>query len=205
MIVQRIAGVDEAGRGPLAGPVVAAAVVFPHEYSNSEIRDSKQLSAKSRKRLVEIIKQDALQFSIVAVGPRRIENLNILEATRLAMRLALQRVDADYARIDGNARLSISLPHETVIKGDQKHVEISAASILAKEWRDSLMTTIANKYPAFDFNLHAGYPTPKHKSAVAEHGPCLMHRLTFRGVREHSALAKSELVRCRAEQLLLLM
>jgi ribonuclease HII len=194
----RIAGVDEAGRGPLAGPVVAAAVVFPENYSNPEIKDSKKLTAKARQRLVDVIKRDALEYSIVAVGQRRIERVNILGATKLAMCLALKRVSADFARIDGNARLPISLPHETVVKGDQKHVEISAASILAKEWRDELMQRLSIKYPDFGFELHAGYPTPSHKAAVAAHGPSVVHRLTFRGVREYSHLSASKLVHCQA-------
>ncbi len=180
----RIAGVDEAGRGPLAGPVVAAAVVFPEGYYNPEIRDSKQLSAKKRDSLVEIIKRDALDFAIIAVGHHRIDLINIRSASLLAMSLALKRISADQVLIDGNALINTKLTQEAIIKGDQKFVQISAASILAKQYRDELMVVIDQKYPGFNFTKHAGYPTKSHLEAIAQIGPSPIHRKTFKGVKE---------------------
>ena len=184
----RICGVDEAGRGPLAGPVVAAAVIFPTGYKNSAINDSKQLSALKREQLVNVIKESSLAWAIIGVGPRRIEQLNILGATKLAMKLAVERVNADLALIDGNQRINISIPQRTVVGGDAIHVEISAASILAKVWRDHLMKVLGAKYPGYGFEKHAGYPTEFHRSAVKLLGPSRVHRKTFAGVREFLSL-----------------
>lgn len=181
----RIAGVDEVGRGPLAGPVVAAAVVLRHGFWHPEIRDSKKLSAKKREQLVPIIKNAALSWSIVAVGPRRIERLNIREASRLAMSLAVARVEADRVLVDGNVPIDTFLPQETVIGGDDIYLPISAASILAKVWRDELMAILDLKYPGYNLGRHAGYPTTTHRSAIAALGPSLVHRRTFRGVVEY--------------------
>ncbi len=180
----RIAGIDEAGRGPLAGPVVAAAVVFPEGYTNPNITDSKKLSAKKRDSLIAEIKLAALSWSVVAVGHKRIDLLNIREATRLAMRLALERVEADYALIDGNMGIDSKIPHEWIIKGDAKVLQIGAASILAKVYRDQLMQTLEHRYPGYGLGGHAGYPTASHRAAVAELGPSPIHRRTFRGVKE---------------------
>jgi ribonuclease HII len=182
----RVAGVDEVGRGPLAGPVVAAAVVFPADYRNPEIKDSKKLTARKRESLVETIKRDALEWSIVAVGPRRIERLNIREASRLAMKLAVERVQADLIRVDGNTSIDVSVPQETIIGGDRLFLEISAASIIAKVWRDQLMENLSRKYPGYGFEMHAGYPTLFHKQAISRLGPSVIHRCTFSGVREFS-------------------
>lgn len=179
-----IAGLDEAGRGPLAGPVVAAAVVFPEGYKNKEIRDSKKLSAKKREHLVGVIKREALSWAVVAVGHRRIEELNILRASLLAMKLAAQRVSAEFLLIDGNKTLDLDMPQEAVIGGDDIYVQISAASILAKVWRDHLMTILDSKYPGFGFTKHAGYPTTKHRESIRQLGPSPIHRKTFRGVKE---------------------
>jgi len=179
-----IAGIDEVGRGPLAGPVVAAAVVFPPEYKNSEINDSKQLSKKKRESLIETIKANALSWSIISVGHRRIDLLNIREASRFAMKLALARVNAEYALVDGNTRLDSPLPHEAIIKGDSKFIQIAAASILAKVYRDHLMEVLDCKYPGYGFAKHAGYPTKFHREAIAKLGPCPIHRTTFKGVKE---------------------
>ena len=180
-----VAGVDEVGRGPLAGPVVAAACVFEQGYKNTEIQDSKKLSKKKRENLVGAIKQDAISWSIVAVGPRRIEQINIREASRLAMSFALKRVNADRALIDGNVPIETDLPQETIVGGDRLRVEISAASILAKVWRDDLMVVLGEKYPGYGVEKHAGYPTKAHRTAICTLGPCKMHRKTFRGVKEH--------------------
>ena len=157
-----ICGVDEAGRGPLAGPVVAAAAVFEEGFSHPEIQDSKALTAKQRSRLFDYVTQNASSWAIIAVGPRRIEELNILQATKLAMRLAVERITADLVLVDGNQPIVCSLPQRTVIGGDRLHVQISAASILAKVWRDRLMETLGKKYPGYGLEKHAGYPTPAH-------------------------------------------
>jgi ribonuclease HII len=178
----RICGVDEAGRGPLAGPVVAAAVVFDESFSDARIRDSKALSTQQREKLFDYIKETALSWSIIAVGPRRIDKLNILQATKLAMKLAVERVQADLVLVDGNQPIICSLPQKTVIGGDRLHVQISAASILAKVWRDRLMDDLAARYPGYGFEKHAGYPTPAHKAAIQTLGPCRIHRRTFAGV-----------------------
>lgn len=178
----RICGVDEAGRGPLAGPVVAAAVVFKQGFSDSRIQDSKKLSKQQRERLFDYIKESALSWSIVGVGARRIDTLNILQATKLAMRLAVERIDADLVLVDGNQQIVSSLPQKTVVGGDRLHVEISAASILAKVWRDRLMATLADKYPGYGLEKHAGYPTKAHREALAILGPSRIHRLSFAGV-----------------------
>ena len=176
----RIAGVDEAGRGPLAGPVVAAAVILPEGYENPDIRDSKQLSAKKREALVEVIKRDALEWSIVAVGHHRIDRMNILRASLCAMRLAVARVQADMVLIDGRDRLDITLPQEAIIGGDAKVLQISAASILAKVWRDHLMTRLDRRYPGYGFSQHAGYGTAAHREAIKVLGRSPVHRKTFR-------------------------
>lgn len=177
-----ICGVDEAGRGPLAGPVVAAAAVFEDGFQNSAIKDSKLMSAKQRAALFEYIQKTARAWSIVAVGPRRIEELNILQATRLAMKLAVERVEADLVLVDGNQPISCRFAQRTVVGGDRLHVQISAASILAKVWRDRLMGVLGERYPGYGFEKHAGYPTPSHKKAIIELGPCRVHRKTFAGV-----------------------
>jgi ribonuclease HII len=184
----RIAGVDEAGRGPLAGPVVAAAAIFEQGYKNKEFQDSKQLSAKKREHLYGEIQKEALAFAIVAVGHRRIEAINIREASRLAMALALKRacmrVRADKVLVDGNVPIATTIPQETVIHGDALCVEISAASILAKVYRDRLMGVLDAKYPGYGLAMHAGYPTQVHREAIALKGPCRIHRKTFAGVKE---------------------
>jgi ribonuclease HII len=183
----RICGVDEAGRGPLAGPVVAAAAVFDETFQDPKIRDSKTLSTQQREKLFEYIKESALSWSIIAVGPRRIDQLNILQATKLAMRLAVERVSADLVLVDGNQPIVCRLPQKTVVGGDRLHVQISAASILAKVWRDRLMQDLAVRYPGYGFEKHAGYPTPAHKAAIMALGPCKIHRRTFAGVCQPSS------------------
>lgn len=184
-----IAGADEAGRGPLAGPVVGAVVVLPKDFADARIKDSKQLSAKKREYLSEYIKEIAVAYSIVAVGQVRIEKINIREASRLAMGLALDRVrkqiEPDMLLVDGNMPLFTDLPQRAVVQGDRLHVQISAASILAKTWRDNLMKKLDGKYPGYDFGKHSGYPTLKHRSFIAALGPCPVHRKTFRGVAEY--------------------
>jgi len=177
-----ICGVDEAGRGPLAGPVVAAAAVFEEGFQDSRIKDSKALSAQQRERLFDYIIKTARAWSVVAVGPRRIEALNILQATKLAMQLAVSRIDADLVLIDGNQPIVCSLPQRTVIGGDALHVEISAASIIAKVWRDRLMHKLGALYPGYGLEKHSGYPTAAHRQALLRLGPSRAHRRTFAGV-----------------------
>ncbi len=188
--MRRIAGVDEVGRGPLAGPVVAAVAVFPAGYQNPDFRDSKKLSAKRREELVPIIQADALEWAIVSVGHHRIEQINIREASRLAMSLCLKRVKADLVLVDGNVPIECNIPQRTVVRGDDLHVEISAASILAKVFRDNLMQTLDEKYPGYGLGKHAGYPTPAHRQAIATLGPSPVHRRTFGGVREYLPTAE---------------
>jgi ribonuclease HII len=191
----RICGVDEAGRGPLAGPVVAAAVVFDESFEDARIRDSKALSTKQREKLFDYIKECALSWAIIAVGPRRIDQINILQATKLAMKLAVERVSADLVLVDGNQSIVSSIPQRTVVGGDRLHVQISAASILAKVWRDRLMQTLGARYPGYGLEKHAGYPTAAHKAALVALGPSKIHRKTFAGVCQPSrSIDYSELV-----------
>ena len=177
-----ICGVDEAGRGPLAGPVVAAAVVYHDDYINPAIKDSKLMRPQQREALYEHIRATALSWSIIAVGPRRIEQINILQATRLAMRLAVERIQADLVLIDGNQPIVCQLPHRTVIGGDRLHVLISAASILAKVWRDRLMVDLGQRYPGYGFEKHKGYGTKEHYKALKNKGISEIHRKSFLGV-----------------------
>lgn len=190
----RVAGVDEAGRGPLAGPVVAAAVVFPHDYHHAQITDSKKLSAQKREKLVEEIRRDALAWAVVAIGHHRIVQHNIRGASLLGMSLALRRVHADFVLVDGNARIPTATPQKTVIGGDALHVQISAASILAKVWRDHLMVLCDQKYPGYSLGHHAGYPTPAHRAAIRALGPCPIHRRTFSGVAEYLHITAAPVV-----------
>jgi ribonuclease HII len=185
-----LAGVDEAGRGPLAGPVTAAAVVLPPGYKNSRITDSKQLSAATRDALYEEILHAALAYSCVSVGPRRIERFNIREATRLAMTLAANRVtkalgSAPHLLIDGNMLLRSNHTEEAIIKGDGLLLPIGAASIVAKVTRDRLMELLEQRYPGYQLGKHKGYGTETHRQQIQLRGPCAAHRRTFAGVREY--------------------
>jgi len=188
--VGRIAGIDEAGRGPLAGPVVAAAVLFNEGYSCKEITDSKKLSAKKREDLIGRIDRDSLDWTLVAVGPRTIDQLNIRGATHFAMSIAASKLKPDLFLIDGNMEIKTLLPQKTVIKGDQLHVEISAASILAKVWRDKIMGELDELFPQYGFAKHAGYPTASHLACLSRFGPSPVHRRSFAPVRR--CLANSQ-------------
>ena len=180
---QRIAGVDEAGRGCLAGPVVAAAVVVESDTLVPGVDDSKQLSAAKRERLAEAIRRAHPTCAVVAVGPRRIDRINILEATRLAMGEAIDqlRPRPDLALVDA-VPLRASVRTLSVIRGDQISYAVACASILAKVERDRAMETADRLYPHYGFAAHKGYGTAAHRRALAEHGPCEAHRLTFRSV-----------------------
>jgi ribonuclease HII len=182
----KVIGLDEAGRGPLAGPVVAAAVVLPPNFSCSLIKDSKKLSPKKREEARLVILEQAEAWSIVAVGARRIDKINILRASLQAMSLASQRVTGDICLIDGCQKIQTEIFQETIISGDGKYYEIAAASILAKVYRDNLMKVIANKIPSYNFEQHFGYPTPKHKELLKEFGLSYIHRRSFEPCRKLS-------------------
>lgn len=176
-----IAGVDEAGRGPLAGPVYAAAVILPDDVFIEGINDSKKLSEKRREELYDIICEKAVAYNICSVDEKRIDEINILNATHEAMNGAVAglNVKPDYVIIDGNSIKGMTLPHETVVKGDAKSVSIAAASILAKVSRDRFICEMAEKYPEYGFDRHKGYGTAAHNEAVLKYGPCPIHRRTF--------------------------
>lgn len=180
-----VVGIDEAGRGPLAGPVVAAAVILPAECPIVGLDDSKRLSADQRATLEKKIKQHALCWAVAHATVEEIDTLNILQATLLAMRRSVADLDhkPSLALVDGNRDPGLGLPTRTVVGGDGLHVEISAASILAKEARDRMMRELALKYPAYGFDRHKGYPTRMHMKALDRHGPSIHHRRSFAPVR----------------------
>ena len=185
-----IAGVDEAGRGPLAGPVVAAAVILDQARPIAGLRDSKELDAPTRLRLAAEIRGKALAWAIGWSDAGEIDVLDILQASLLAMRRALQglSVAPGHVRIDGNHCPSVSMlgfacSVEAIIGGDARVAEISAASILAKTSRDAWMTRVALAYPGYDFERHKGYPTPEHLRLLVQRGPCRLHRRSFAPVR----------------------
>lgn len=179
--VNIICGVDEAGRGPLAGPVCAAAVILPQHLELPGLTDSKKLSDKKRRELFPLIKEKAIAYGIGFASEQEIDEINILQATFLAMQRALDQlaVKPDLALIDGNREKDFGLPVKTVVKGDSLSANIAAASILAKVSRDDLMLEIAEKYPQYGFDIHKGYGTKAHYAALTEHGPCPVHRMTF--------------------------
>lgn len=176
-----VCGVDEAGRGPLCGPVCAAAVILPLDCEIEGINDSKKLSEKKREQLFDIITEKAIAYSIQMVDAKTIDEINILQATFLAMRTAVENlsVKADIALVDGNGKPGLSIEERTVIKGDAKSVSIAAASILAKVSRDRYMLEADEKYPEYQFAKHKGYGTKLHYEMIAEHGICDEHRRTF--------------------------
>jgi ribonuclease HII len=178
-----VAGVDEAGRGPLAGPVVVAAVILPETFDLPGLTDSKVLSREQREVLEPLIRAQAIDFQIEFAEPEEIDRLNILWATMAAVERAVLRLSPvpDAYQMDGN-RLprGLSIPGEAIVKGDGKVAAISAASILAKNARDRVMTEFAGQFPHYGFDKHFGYPTAEHYSALAEYGPCPIHRRSFR-------------------------
>ena len=195
-----IAGIDEVGRGPLAGPVVAAAVILPPNYENSLLNDSKQLSAKKRDALRAVIERDALAWCVAQVDPEEIDRINILNAAILAMHRALDGLTLrpEYIIVDGNRfkpyhdcrvqhtnKVSTPteepaiIPHTTIVKGDGKYLSIAAASILAKTYRDDYMTKLHQQHPHYGWDHNAGYPTRQHRAGIAEHGTTPFHRMTF--------------------------
>lgn len=176
------AGCDEAGRGCLAGSVYAAAVIFPSNYQNDALNDSKQLTDKRRKQLREIIERDAVAWAVGIVTPEEIDKLNILNASILAMHRALDQlaVRPEAIIVDGNRfKPYHQLPHTTIVKGDGKYLSIAAASILAKTYRDDYMDRLAEEYPEYDWLSNKGYPTKKHREAIRQNGITPYHRRTF--------------------------
>ncbi|MGN0558818.1 MAG: ribonuclease HII [Acutalibacteraceae bacterium] len=176
-----VCGVDEAGRGPLAGPVCAAAVILPQNTVIEGVNDSKKLSEKKREELFEVIKSTALSYSIAFATVEEIDEINILNATMLAMKRAVEGLDipADFAMIDGNKIPPLSVPAQYIIKGDAKSMSIACASILAKVTRDRLMIEFSKQYPQYCFEKHKGYGTALHRELISEFGPCPIHRRTF--------------------------
>ncbi len=176
-----ICGVDEAGRGPLAGPVCAAAVILPDNTIIEGVNDSKKLSEKKREALFDVIKSTALSYCIAYATVEEIEEINILNATMLAMKRAVEglEIKADFAMIDGNRLPDLSIACDYIIKGDAKSMSIAAASILAKVSRDRLLYEYAKEYPQYQFDKHKGYGTKAHIEAIREYGSCPYHRLSF--------------------------
>ena len=188
---QTIAGVDEAGRGPLAGPVVSAAVILPEDFSCPGINDSKKLSEKKRNLLFPLIREGAIAVAVGMASHREIDEINILQASLLSMKRAVENLTItpgvtrpDFLLIDGKFTLQMDIKQSAIIKGDSKSISIAAASIIAKVTRDAIMKELHEKYPVYNFIQHKGYPTKAHKAAILKHGPCPVHRLSFKGVRE---------------------
>ncbi len=176
-----VCGSDEAGAGPLAGAVDAAAVILPAGLVIEGLRDSKQVTPRRREKLYDVITAEAVAWAVTRVDEREIDEINILNARLKAMDLAIRELDPqpELALIDGNRDRGITLPHEMVVRGDSRSASIAAASILAKVSRDRYMEEMAARYPQYGFERHKGYPTKAHYEALRAHGPCPIHRLTF--------------------------
>ena len=179
--VKLICGVDEAGRGPLAGPVCAAAVILPRNCEIEGLNDSKKLSEKRREELFDVITEKAVSYGIAFASVEEIEEINILNAAMLAMNRAIAQLEpsAELALIDGNRNSAIEIPSRCIVKGDARCADIAAASILAKVTRDRYMLEMAEKYPQYHFEKHKGYGTKLHYAALREFGPCEIHRKSF--------------------------
>lgn len=180
-----IAGVDEAGRGPLAGPVVAAAVILPEGFRSDLIRDSKVLSPAARDKAYSLISGNAVSFAFALSSHEEIDDINILQASLLAMRRAVERLShpPDFLYVDGNRPIPCTVAQETLVAGDSRCISVMAASIVAKVTRDRMMEEFDREYPGYKFSVHKGYPTKEHLAAIRSLGPCPIHRKTFRGVR----------------------
>ncbi|MBF0280348.1 MAG: ribonuclease HII [SAR324 cluster bacterium] len=179
---KNVAGVDEAGRGPLAGPVIAAAVILGDQWDEGHpVNDSKKLSAEQRENLFDIIRQQAKAYRIVAVSPKLVDQLNILQATLLGMKRTIEelKVRPDFVLVDGNKFPPVNVDGKFVIKGDARSKSIAAASILAKVARDRVMKGFSRIYPLWGFEQHKGYPTLKHRQAIEQYGLCSIHRQSF--------------------------
>ena len=180
-----ICGIDEVGRGPLLGPVVTSAVILPVGYYNPEIKDSKKLSEKKREKLFDIITKDAISIGIGIVDEKKIDEINIYEATKVAMKMAIDNlsIKPDYVLIDA-MKLDIDIPSNSIIKGDAKSESIAAASIIAKVTRDRMIDEIDKEYPIYDLKNNKGYGTKKHLEALKEYGPCKYHRYSYSPVSD---------------------
>lgn len=178
---QLVCGVDEAGRGPLAGPVCAAAVILPEDVNIPGLNDSKKLSDKRRREMYPLIKEQAIAYSIAFATEEEIDDINILQATYLAMQRAIDglQVKPDFALIDGNRAKDFGLPVKTIVGGDGLSASIAAASILAKVTRDDFMLELAKEYPQYGFEIHKGYGTKAHYEALVQFGPSKVHRMSF--------------------------
>lgn len=181
-----VAGVDEVGRGPLAGPVVAAAIILDPSWRHDSLNDSKKVSPNVRQLLFPLLKTHAIAYGIGIVGPDTIDRINIRQASFLAMRRALEQltVTPDYVLVDGFPIPQYARPHKGIVRGDAQSAHIAAASILAKVTRDALMEEWDKQYPVYGFARHKGYGAPEHLAALREHGPCPLHRRSFAPVRE---------------------
>lgn len=177
----RVCGIDEAGRGPLAGPVCAAAVILPRGFIIEGANDSKKLSEKKRELLYDVIKEQSIAYGIAFAEVEEIEEINILNAAMLAMRRAVDklRIRPDFAMVDGNRLPSLGIDAECIVKGDARSMSIACASILAKVTRDRLMLEYADKYPQYKFEKHKGYGTKLHTEMLLKYGPCEIHRKSF--------------------------
>ena len=184
---KNIAGIDEAGRGPLAGPVVAAAVIFPSKVNIPDLNDSKKLSANKREELFPKIQEISVAFGLAVVDQKVIDKINILQAARLAMKKAVEalKITPGLLLIDGNQKIDSTLNQWAIVKGDSRSLSIAAASVLAKVTRDRIMDGYHKLYPQYEFNRHKGYGTRLHRNLIQEHGPCPIHRRTFKGVSEY--------------------
>ena len=182
-----VAGVDEAGRGPLAGPVVAAAVILPEHFDLPGLTDSKKLSPAKRTTLFPLIRSQARAVGLGVVSAQEIDEINILQATLKAMRLAVGRlkIPADFLLVDGITPIPLSLPQKTLKKGDSRSLSVAAASVVAKVVRDRMMVGYERRIPGYGFAGHKGYGSADHLAAIARLGPSLQHRRSFGGVREH--------------------
>jgi ribonuclease HII len=183
----QIAGLDEVGRGPLAGPVVAASVILPEDCDYHRFVDSKALHANDRSRLYEDLRQNGALVSIGVVSESEIDRLNILQASLLAMKKAVLALvsQPDFLLVDGKFPVPMPLPQQTLVKGESKSASIAAASIAAKVERDKLMDDYHRQYPEYSFDRNKGYPTAEHRKAIKKHGPCDIHRRSFKCVREY--------------------
>ncbi|MDH4320702.1 MAG: ribonuclease HII [Desulfobulbaceae bacterium] len=181
-----VAGVDEAGRGPLAGPVVAACVILPGECDFTIFKDSKKLSAAARQRLRLELDRIGAQVGVGVVSPADIDRLNILQASLFAMRQAMEAlpVRPDFLLVDGKFPVPVAVAQQPLVRGESRSASIAAASIVAKVTRDQLMEGYHEQFPSYNFRKHKGYPTAEHRQAIRACGPCPIHRLSFRGVRE---------------------
>ena len=182
-----VAGLDEAGRGCLAGPVVAAAVILPRDWLHAEINESKQLTAHQRDTLFAVIHEHALGIGVGIASVEVVDRLNILQATYVAMKEAVSNLSSppDFLLLDAVQLSNMPMPQHSIIKGDTLSLSIAAASIIAKVTRDRLMVEYDQQYPAYGFAAHKGYGTQQHRSAIKQYGPCPIHRRTFRGVKEY--------------------